>query len=107
MSLTLPYDVRYTHHCPHCNALDTEWHPARLWGRCHAPGCGKDWRMTRPHPNFRQTPRDFDLTDDLMFAQRKGMTYQAAFAAYERMDIPGVTPERFDAAWKRAKELSG
>jgi hypothetical protein len=105
-TMTLPYDERHTHHCPFCNSLDTEYHPAQRWGRCHSPGCGRDWNLTRPEPNHMQTPRDFDLIDDAMMAQRIGRPYREAFAAYAKMKVPGVTLERFDRAWKRAKELA-
>lgn len=106
-TVTLPFDQTYTHHCPFCRSLDTEYHPGRRWGRCHAPGCGRSWKLTRPHPNHMQTPRDFDLVDDAMMAQRIGKTYREAFDAYAKMNVPGVTLERFDAAWKRARELQG
>lgn len=107
MSLVLPFNPRYTTFCPSCGSVYTEWHPAEGWGRCHAAGCSASWRMQAPSgPPKMRVPDHVQLIDDALVAMRKGMNYGQTFAVYAKMGVPGVTPERFSAAWAAARDLS-
>lgn len=103
----LPYDPRYQTRCPYCGSLGTEWHPAEGWGRCHAAGCLRSWRMfAPPGPPKMRTPDHLDLLDDAMTAQRRRMSFRDAFAVYGKLGVPGVSAERFDRAWREARSLA-
>lgn len=110
--LTLPFNPRYTHNCPSCGSLATEWHPDTYrtrfgWGKCHAAGCGASWNMEDRGDPKAKIPSHDDLVQDALAARRRKMSYREAFAAYAKMKVPGVTLERFDQAWAAAKELGG